>query len=72
MYAIRTSIITQVNKQSGLTAQRQMEVHRQAAIEKTPAYLIVDGVWVNIMYQTGETKIDEAGHERKCQKVGEG
>ena len=46
-----------------------MEVHRRAAIEKTPAYLIVDRVRVNIMYATGETKTDESGHERKCQQV---
>ena len=52
-----------------LTAQSQMELHRQEDIEKTPAYLIVDGVWVSIMYPTGETKIDEVGHERECKEV---
>ncbi len=52
-----------------LKAQEQMEIHRQARIEKTPAYIVVDGVWVDIMYPTGETKIDEAGSERKCQQV---
>lgn len=52
-----------------LTAQSQMEVQRQAAIKKTPAYVIVDGVWVSIMYPTGEIKVDEAGHERECKEV---
>ena len=33
-----------------LEAQRKMEARRQSLIEQTPPILIVDGVWIDILY----------------------
>ena len=41
--------LSAVNRVTQL-AQRQMESRRQSLIEKTPPILIVDGVWIDILY----------------------
>ncbi len=48
-----------------LAAQGQMEGWRQARLTETPPILIVDGVWVKILYPTGETWTDRSEHERQ-------
>lgn len=55
---------TAVN-QITLAVQSKMEAWRQQPIAETPPILIVDGVWVQILYPTGQTWIDRSGHERQ-------
>ncbi|MGJ3246738.1 MAG: transposase, partial [Elainellaceae cyanobacterium] len=47
-----------------LRVHQRMETHRYARIEHTPSVLIVDGVWVEIQYSTGDVKLDRSGHQR--------
>lgn len=47
-----------------IAAQSPMQRWRERAITDTPAILIVDGVWVQILAPTGQTWIDRSGHER--------
>ena len=54
-----------------LEAQHRMDSHRQSPIEQTPPILIVDGVWVDIQYTQGATKIDRAGHQRQVRQAEE-
>ena len=54
-----------------LEAQKRMEVHRQSPIFQTPAILIVDGVWVDILYASDEFKLDRAGHRRQVRQATE-
>jgi len=59
------------NTINGITIELQ---HRLSELRAQPISgdfiaLIVDGVWVNICYPTGKTKIDKAGHQRKEIKV---
>ncbi len=54
-----------------LEAQHRMNTHRQTPIEHTPPILIVDGVWVDIQYAQGGTKIDRAGHQRQVRQAEE-
>ena len=54
-----------------LEAQQRMEVHRQSKITQTPPILIVDGVWVDILYTLDEFKIDRAGHQRQRRQAQE-
>ena len=54
-----------------LRVQERMEIARQARIEQTPAVLIVDGVWVDIQYTTGEIKLDRSGHQRQVRHARE-
>jgi len=54
-----------------LAVQQQYEAARQAAIVQTPPVLIVDGVYVTIMYPTGEWVEDAAGHLRAVQRAEE-
>ncbi|MDJ0707644.1 MAG: transposase, partial [Leptolyngbyaceae cyanobacterium MO_188.B28] len=49
----------------------QMKTARQSRIEQTPVVLIVDGVWVDIQYGTGEFKIDRSGHQRQVRHAQE-
>ena len=42
-----------------------MQVWRTRPITDTPAILIVDGVWVQILAPTGQTWTDRSGHERQ-------
>jgi transposase-like protein len=55
---------TAVNKIT-LVAQNKMFSWRQQPITETPPILIVDGVWMTILYPTGETWIDRSGHKRQ-------
>jgi transposase-like protein len=48
-----------------LAAQSQMDAWRQEPITETPPILILDGVWVQILYPTDETWIDRSGHKRQ-------
>ena len=48
-----------------------MQVHRQSKITQTPPILIVDGVWVDILYTLDEFKIDRAGHQRQIRQAQE-
>lgn len=48
-----------------LAVQSKMEAWRQRPITETPPILIVDGVWVKILYPTSETWTDRSGHERQ-------
>lgn len=48
-----------------LAAQSPMEAWRQRPIADTPPFLIVDGVWVQLLAPTGQTWIDRSGHERR-------
>ena len=52
-------------------AQQHMDAHRESPIEKSPAILIVDGVWGDIQYAQDEVKIDRAGHERRVRHAQE-
>ena len=54
-----------------LQVQQQYKQVQQAPITQTPPILIVDGVWVTIMYPTGETREDAAGHQRAVQQAAE-
>jgi len=55
---------TAVNRVT-LAVQSKMDAWRQQPIPQTPPILIVDGVWVTILYPTGETWIDRSGHQRQ-------
>jgi putative transposase len=57
--------------QSTLQIQQRLEVRRQAPIVKTPAILMVDGVWVEIQYTREDFKLDRAGHLRQCRQAEE-
>ena len=52
-----------------LAVQKQLDTHRLAVIDKTPAILIVDGVWVEIQYTRDEFKEDRSGHLRQCRQA---
>jgi transposase-like protein len=61
---------TSVNKVT-LQMQAKMLEEREAPITETPTILIVDGVWVDILYTTQEWKEDRAGHRRQVRRVQE-
>lgn len=48
-----------------IKVQSEMTAWRQRPIEQTPPMIIVDGVWVEILYPTGDTWLDRAGHSRQ-------
>jgi putative transposase len=48
-----------------IAAQSPMQVWRQRPITDTPPILIVDGVWVQVLAETGQIWIDRSGHERR-------
>ena len=48
-----------------LAVQSKMDAWQQQPIAETPPVLIVDGVWVTILYPTGETWTDRSGHLRQ-------
>lgn len=54
-----------------LRVEHRMNEHRQAAIVRTPAILIVDGVWVEIQYTQDGFKLDRSGHRRQCRQAEE-
>jgi transposase-like protein len=48
-----------------IAAQSPMQLWRNRPITDTPPILIVDGVWVQVLAPTGQSWIDQSGHERK-------
>jgi putative transposase len=46
-------------------AQSPMEAWRTRRITDTPPILIVDGVWGQVLFPTGEMWTDQSGHERQ-------
>ncbi len=46
-------------------AQSPMEAWRSSRISDTPPILIVDGVWGQVLFPTGESWTDQSGHERQ-------
>lgn len=60
-YILSRSAVNRVT----VAAQNPMDAWRQAPLTETPPILIVDGVWVKIMYPTGETWTDRSGHKRQ-------
>jgi transposase-like protein len=54
-----------------LEAQQRMQANRQSKIAQTPPILIVDGVWVDILYTLDEFKFDRAGHRRQVREAQE-
>jgi len=51
-----------------LKGQREMKAWREQPLEQKPPLIIVDGVWVEILYPTGERWLDQAGHSRPQQR----
>jgi putative transposase len=54
--------------QVSLRVQERMHKERHSQIKQTPAVLIVDGVWVEIQYASGELKVDRSGHQRQVRQ----
>jgi len=52
-----------------LRVESRMNTHRQAEIVRTPAIILVDGVWVSIQYTQDGFKLDQAGHLRQCRQA---
>lgn len=48
-----------------LAVQETMDTWRNQVIDATPPVLLVDGVWVKILYPTGQTWTDASGHVRQ-------
>jgi transposase-like protein len=48
--------------------QHKVSAWQQSKLEQTPPIVLVDGVWVKILYPTGETWLDQAGHKRQQQR----
>jgi transposase-like protein len=48
-----------------LAAQSPMEVWRTRPISDTPPFLLVDGVWGQVLAASGATWTDKSGHERQ-------
>jgi transposase-like protein len=53
------------------TVQETMNSWYQRPIEQTPPIILVDGVWVKILYPTGAMWLDRASHEREERRVEE-
>ncbi len=54
---------TAVNRVT-VAVQTKLEAERQTRLSDTPPILLVDGVWVTILYPTGQTWTDKSGHTR--------
>lgn len=54
-----------------LNAQKAMLDWQQQPISETPPIIIVDGVWVKILYPTGDTWVDRSGHQRQERRAEE-
>ena len=68
MYVVFGSLLSvSAINQITLQVQNQMKVWHQQPLEGTPPIIIVDGVWVKILYPTGERWLDQAGHSRQQQ-----
>jgi transposase-like protein len=48
-----------------LVAQERMGAWRRPRLAETPPVIIMDGVWVEILYPTGDTWTDRSGHHRQ-------
>jgi transposase-like protein len=48
-----------------IAAQSPMEAWRTRRISDTPPILIVDGVWGQVLFPTGESWTDQSGHQRQ-------
>jgi putative transposase len=66
-HVLSRSAVNQVT----LQIQKQLEIRRQVRIDRTPAILIVDGVWVEIQYTRDEFKEDRSGHLRQSRQAEE-
>ena len=55
---------TAVNRITG-EVQDTMTTWRSQPLDATPPVLLVDGVWVKILYPTGQTWTDASGHVRQ-------
>lgn len=55
---------TAVNRVT-LAVQGKMKLWQTEAIEATPPVLLVDGVWMKILYPTGQTWTDASEHQRQ-------
>jgi transposase-like protein len=51
-----------------LHIQQEIEDWHQLKLKETPPIILVDGVWVKILYPTGEVWVDQAGHKRQQQQ----
>ena len=51
-----------------LHIQSRVEAGQYATLEQTPPIVLVDGVWVKILYPTEEIWLDKAGHKRRRQQ----
>jgi putative transposase len=54
-----------------MTVELWRKIHDTNRIERTPAILIVDGVWVEIQYTRDEFKEDRSGHLRQSRQAEE-
>ena len=53
------------------SVQAEITARQQQPLTKTPPIIIVDGVWVKILYPTGQDWVDKAGHTRQARQVQE-
>jgi len=69
LYFLLGSVLstTAVNRVT-LRVEERMKHFRQARLSQTPPILIVDGVWVEILYSLDELKTDKAGHQRQVRQ----
>ena len=51
--------------------QTEMSRWQQQPLSQTPPIILVDGVWVKILYPTSATWVDRAGHTRQERRVQE-
>lgn len=54
-----------------IKVQAQMNAWREQPLRQSPPIVIVDGVWVKILYPTAESWIDRAGHTRQQRRAQE-
>lgn len=54
-----------------LQVQSKMNCWQQQPLSQTPPIILVDGVWVKILYSTPTTWVDRAGHTRQERRVQE-
>jgi transposase-like protein len=64
---LSVSAINQVTSR----VQSDMSRWQQQALSQTPPIILVDGVWVKILYSTPTTWVDRAGHTRQERRVQE-
>lgn len=69
LYFLLGSVLstTAINRVT-LRVEERMKHFRQARLSQTPPILIVDGVWVEILYTLDALKTDKAGHQRQVRQ----